>query len=207
MSKPNIEPFFDLIIKAIKKVLAVIIKGVLSPVISVLKIVAKTLVNFLADNILKPIFTPIGNALAIIVAPLKPIFGFIGKILDFIVVILRFFLGLFDMILGLPFRILGGMGLITFPDAPDPRYKNVGDLKAINKLSNSLSDMNKNFTDSATNVNKVVNQPNLIIFLTILVLAIIFIFIYYFYNEFSALIDGLFSGIKNFFYPEDVEVS
>lgn len=200
--KPNIEPFFDLIIKAVKKLLSIIIKGVLSPVLSVLKKIAKILVDFISDKILKPIFTPIGDALSFIVAPLKPLFAFIAKILDFLVSILKFLVNIIDMLLSLPFRILGGMGLITYPVAPDPRFKNLGDLNAVNKLSNSISDINSNLTDSANGVNKVVNRPNLIIFLTIIILAILFISIYYTYNQFSSIIDSVIAGIKNFFYPE-----
>jgi hypothetical protein len=163
--KPNIEPFFDLIIKAIKKVLTIILKAVLSPVLSVLRKIVKILIDFISDKILKPIFTPIGNALSFLVAPLKPLFAFIAKILDFLVSILKFLANIVDMLLSLPFRILGGMGLITYPAAPDPRFKNLGDLNAVNKLSNSISDVNSNLTDSANGVNKVVNRPNLIIFL------------------------------------------
>ena len=88
-NKPNIEPFFDLIIKAINKILTAILKGILSPVISVLKKAAKILVDFISDKILKQVFLPIGDGLLIVVAPFKPLFAFIGKILDFIVIILN----------------------------------------------------------------------------------------------------------------------
>jgi len=200
--KPNIEPFFDLIIKAVKKLVSALIKFVLSPVISVLKKIAKILVDFIADNILKPIFKPIGDALSFIVAPLKPLFAFIAKILDFLVSILKFLANIVDMLLSLPFRILGGMGLITYPAAPDPRFTNLGDLNAINKLSNTMSDVNSNLTDSANGVNRVVNQPNMIIFLTIIILAILFISLYYIYDQFGSIIDTSISTFKNFFYPD-----
>ena len=200
--RQNIEPFFDLIIKAIKKLLTIFLKAVLSPVLGVLKKIAKILVDFISDKILKPIFTPIGNALSFLVAPLKPLFAFIAKILDFLVSILKFLANIVDMLLSLPFRILGGMGLMTYPSAPDPRYKNLGDLNAVNKLSNSISDVNSNLTSAANGVNKVVNQPNLIIFLTIIILAILFISIYYIYNQFGDIIDSAIAGVKGFFYPE-----
>jgi hypothetical protein len=57
-------------------------------------------------------------------------------------------------------------------------------------------------TDTASNINKVVNQPNLIIFFTILILAILFIFLYYLYDQFGSIFDTAIAGIKSFFYPE-----
>jgi hypothetical protein len=106
------------------------------------------------------------------------------------------------MLLSLPFRILGGMGLITYPAAPDPRYNNLGDLKAVSKLSNTISDVNSNLSDSANGVNKVVNKPNMIIFLTIIILAILFISFYYMYEQFGSIIDSIMATVKRFFYPE-----
>jgi phage-related protein len=105
----KIEPFFDAIINAFKKMLFAIIKGVLSPVIDILRKLAKIVVDFIGNTILKPIFRPIGAALNILVWPLKPLFAFIGYILKFIVSIIKFLASIVDMLLSLPFRILSGM--------------------------------------------------------------------------------------------------
>jgi len=191
----QIEPFFDIIINAFKKLLFAVIKGVLSPLIKIMRKLAKIIVDFIANKVLRPIFRPIGEALKILVAPLKPIFAFIGKILDFIVTIIKFVASIIDMLLSLPFRILGGMGFIDFPPKPDEKLKNVGSLPAITQLNNTLSSVNSTFTDSASKAHQVVNRPNLIIFLTIIVLSIIFITMYFFYEEFESLTDNVIKFI------------
>lgn len=192
----NIEPFFSAILNAFKKLMYAIIKGVLSPVIKVLRKLAKIIVDFIADRVLRPIFRPIGEALKILVYPLKPLFAFVAFILDFIVIIFKFIASLIDMLLSLPFRILKGMGLITFPDPPDPNLKNVGDLPAITKIGNSIGRVNKDFTDSASKAHEVINRPNLIIFSTIITLSVIFITLYYFYDHFEALVDNVIQFIQ-----------
>jgi len=201
----KIEPFFNAIINAFKKLLFAIIRGVLSPVIAVLRKLARIIVNFIGEKVLKPIFRPIGHALAILVWPLKPLFSFIGKILDFIVSIVKFLANIVDMLVTLPFRILGGMGLMTFPDPPDPRYPGINDLPGVMKVGNIVGGINKNFTDSATNVHRVVNRNNFITFLTIIILAIIFITLYYFYDQFSDMIDVGINYIKSFLTKKQVD--
>ena len=201
----KIEPFFNAIINAFKKLLFAIIRGVLSPVIAVLRKLARIIVNFIGEKVLKPIFRPIGHALAILVWPLKPLFSFIGKILDFIVSIVKFIANILDMLVTLPFRIFGGMGFMDFPDPPDPRYPGINDLPGVMKVGNIVGGINKNFTDSATNVHRVVNRNNFITFLTIIILAIIFITLYYFYDHFSDMLDVGINYIKSFLNKKPVE--
>jgi hypothetical protein len=198
----TIEPFFDMIINAVKKLIFALLKAVLSPVIDVLKKLAKIVVDFIANKVLKPIFRPIGAALTILVWPLKPLFAFIGKILEFIVTIIRFIASIIDMIISLPFRILSGMGLVTFPDPPNDQYKNIGQLDGVNKVANIVRDVNLTFTESASKVSTVVNKGNLITFLSIVVLSIIFISLYYFYEEFNSILDEIVKFIKNTLYPK-----
>ena len=198
----KIEPFFNLIISAIKKLITTLLKLVLSPVIAALKKVVRILIDFIANKVLKPIFRPIGQALSILLWPLKPLFSFIGKILDFIVSIIKFVLSIIDMVISLPFRILSGMGIITFPDPPNDEYRNFGDLDGVNKVANIVRDVNLTFTESASKVNTVINKSNLVIFITIVVLAIIFISIYYFYEQFNTLVDLVINFFKNILYPQ-----
>lgn len=200
----KIEPFFDAIINAVKKLIYAIVKAVLSPVISVLRKLARIIVDFVANKVLKPIFRPIGKVLTILVWPLKPLFAFIGKILEFIVTIIRFVANILDMIISLPFRILGGMGLMKFPDDPDPKYKGLTSLNGVTKVANIVGGVNKTFTESAGNVNRIINKQNLILFLTIVVIAVIFISLYYFYEEFNVILDEIMKFFKNLFYPKDV---
>jgi hypothetical protein len=196
----QIEPFFDLILKALKKVFIAIIKGVCQPVIAIMRRIARIIVDFIANTILRPIFRPIGQALKILVLPFKPIFAFIGKILDFIVSIIKFIATVIDMILSLPFRILGGIGLITYPDPPDPRLTNLSDLKAITKMSNVVGNINSTLTDSAKDAGKVINKPNMIIFFTILTLSLIFLMMYFFYEQFGDLVNGILGFFLKLLY-------
>jgi hypothetical protein len=191
----KIEPFFDAIINAIKKILATILKAVLSPIINILKKLAKIIVDFVADKVLKPIFNPIGEFLVLLVSPLKPLFAFIGKMLDFIVLIAKFFLKVLDMILSLPFKIMENLGLIQKVDGKE----------AIDRISDSIGNVNSSFVDTANSVPQVVNKPNTKIFLTIVVLSIIFISIYYFYDSFTPIFDETYKMINGFFYPKVVE--
>lgn len=196
-----IEPFFDLIIKAFMSILTAILKGILSPVLSILKKLAKILVDFVAEKVLMPIFRPIGEILKIFVSPLRPLFAFIGKIIEFIVSIIRFVAKTVDMILSLPFLLLGtnGLGLIKFPDESNQDFK---DLKAVSKLGSTVRDVNLIFTDSASSVNKVVNRPNLIIFLTILVLSVILITLYFFYDQFNSIVDEIVKFVRAALYKK-----
>jgi len=196
-----IEPFFDLIIKAIKSILTAILKGIMSPILSILRKLAKILVDFVAEKVLMPIFKPVGEVLKIIVSPLRPLFAFIGKILEFIVSIIRFVAKTLDMILSLPFLLLGtnGLGLITFPDEKNQDFK---DLKAVSKLGSTVKDLNYMFTDSASSVNKVVNKPNLIIFITVIVLALILITSYFFYEQFNSVVDVIVRFARAVLYPK-----
>jgi len=201
--KTKIEPFFDAIINGIKQFLFAILKGVLSPVIDILKRVARIVVDFIANKILRPIFRPIGVVLSLFVAPLKPLFDFIGKILSFIVIIIKLILNFVDMILSLPFRILGGLGLITYPEkSRDSNYKDLNELQGVMKMSIIVDDLNDSMVDSANKVNKVINKPNLILFATIVVLSIIFISCYYFYDEFNSIVDKFIIFIKSLLYPK-----
>jgi hypothetical protein len=197
----TIEPFFDLIIKAFMSILTAILKGILSPVLAILKKLAKILVDFVADKVLMPIFRPIGEVLKIFVSPLRPLFAFIGKIIEFIVSIIRFVAKIVDMILSLPFLLLGtnGLGLIKFPDDGDQDFK---DLKAVSKLGSTVRDVNLIFTDSASSVNKVVNKPNLIIFLTIIVLSVILITLYFFYDQFNSIVDEIVKFVRAALYKK-----
>ena len=191
----KIEPFFDAIINAIKKILATILKAVLSPIINILKKLAKIIVDFIADKVLKPIFNPIGEFFVLLVSPLKPLFAFIGKMLDFIVLIVKFFLKILDMVLSLPFKIMENLGLIQKVDGKE----------AIDRISDSIGNVNSSFVDTANSVPKVVNKPNMKIFLTIVVLSIIFISIYYFYDSFTPIFDETYKLINGFFYPKAAE--
>lgn len=191
----KIEPFFNEIINAIKKVIAMILKAVLSPIINILKKLAKIIVDFVADKILKPIFNPIGEFFVILVSPLKPLFAFIGKILDFIVLIVKFFLKIIDMILNLPFKIMENLGIIQKVDGKE----------AIDRITDSIGNVNSSFVDTANSVPQVVNKPNSKIFLTIMVLSIIFISIYYFYESFTPIFDETYKLINGFFYPKAAE--
>lgn len=191
----KIEPFFDAIINAIKKILATILKAVLSPIINILKKLAKIIVDFIADKVLKPIFNPIGEFFVLLVSPLKPLFAFIGKMLDFIVLIAKFFLKILDMVLSLPFKIMENLGLIQKVDGKE----------AIDRISDSIGNVNSSFVDTANSVPKVVNKPNMKIFLTIVVLSIIFISIYYFYDSFTPIFDETYKLINGFFYPKAAE--
>jgi hypothetical protein len=197
----NIEPFFDLIIKAFMSLLDAILMGILSPVIAILKKLAQILVSFVAEKVLMPIFKPIGAVLKIFVSPLRPLFAFIGKILEFIVSIIRFVAKTIDMILSLPFLLLGtnGLGLIRFPDESNQDFK---DLKAVSKLGSTVRDVNLIFTDSASSVNKVINKPNLIIFFTIIVLAVILITLYFFYDQFNSIVDEIVKFVRAVLYKK-----
>jgi hypothetical protein len=200
----KIEPFFDLIINALKKLLVMIIKGVMSPVIAAMRKVIMIVVNFISGIILKPIARIVGKAIAIILWPLKPIFLFISWILEFILAIIRLFANLIDMFLTLPFRLLGAVGFITFPDeVREDRYKEVKDLKGIMKFSNMIDDINSSMIDSAKEAHKVINKPNLTIGLTILTLSIIFITFYNFYDQFNTLIDEIIKFIQWIFSKKD----
>ena len=106
------------------------------------------------------------------------------------------------MVISLPFRILSGIGLVTFPDPPNDQYKNIGQLDGVNKVANIVRDVNLTFTESASKVNTVVNKGNLITFLSIVVLSIIFISLYYFYEEFNSILDEVVKFVKNTLYPK-----
>jgi hypothetical protein len=202
-NKNRIEPFFNSIINSIKQFLFTILRGVLSPIIDILKKMSRIVVDFIANKVLRPIFRPIGVVLSLFVAPLKPLFSFIGKILSFIVIIIKLILNFIDMILSLPFRILGGLGLITYPEkSRDSNYKDLNELQGVMKISNIVDDLNDSMVDSANKVNKVINKPNLILFVTIIVLSIIFISCYYFYDEFNSIVDKLLTFIKSLLYPK-----
>lgn len=190
----KIEPFFDAIINAFKKLLFAIIKGVLSPVIKVLKKIAKIIVDFVAEKVLKPIFMPIGVALEIIVFPLKLLFAFIGKILDFIVLIIKFVFKIINTVFGLPFKILEGMGIL----APQPK-------EPLDRIADNIGSMNSMFTESSNNVDKVINKPNMKIFLTIITLSIIFISLYYFYQDFDIYFEKIGNFFDSIFYPSKEE--
>jgi len=195
----TIEPFFDLIIKAFMSLLTAILKGIMSPILSILRKLAKILVDFISVKILLPIFKPIGNVLKIFVSPLRPLFAFIGKILEFIVSIIRFVAKTIDMILSLPFLLLGSIGLITFPDDKNTDFK---DLKAVSKLGSMVKDVNLIFTDSASSVNKVINKPNLIISLTVVVLSVALIALYFFYDQFNSVVDEVVKFARAVLYKE-----
>jgi len=197
----TIEPFFDLIIKAFMSILTGILKGIMSPILSILRKLAKILVDFIAVKVLMPIFKPIGEVLKILVSPLRPLFAFIGKILEFIVSIIRFVAKTVDMVLSLPFLLLGtnGLGLIRFPDESNQDFK---DLKAVSKLGSTVKDVNLIFTDSASSVNKVVNKPNLIIFFTIIVLSVILITLYFFYDQFNSIVDEIVKFVRAILYKK-----
>jgi hypothetical protein len=94
------------------------------------------------------------------------------------------------------------IGFIQYPDPPDPKYKDIGYLKAVTKIGNIVDSINTTFTDSASNVNKVVNKPNLVIFITIVILSIILISLYYFYDEFNTIVDEIIKFIKSVLYPK-----
>jgi hypothetical protein len=198
-----IETFFNSIINGVKKLINSAIEWVLKPVANALRSVIRKVTDFIANKILRPIFRPIGVVLSLFVAPLKPLFSFIGKILSFLVLILKLILNIIDMILSLPFRILGSLGIITYPEpARDSKYKDINELNGVMKLSNIVSDVNDSMIDSANKVNKVVNKPNLILFATIIVLSIIFISCYYFYDEFNSIVDRFINFIKSLLYPK-----
>jgi len=190
----TIEPFFDQIISAIKKVLFAIIKGILSPVINVLKKLAKIIVDFIAEKVLKPIFTPIGIALEVVVFPLKLLFAFIGKILDFIVLIIKFIFKIINTVLSLPFKILESIGIISRLNK-----------EPLDTISDNIGSVSGMFTESANNVNKVINKNNMKIFLTILVLSIFFISIYYFYEDFDIIFEKISNFFNSVFYPSKEE--
>ena len=99
------------------------------------------------------------------------------------------------MVLSLPFKIMENLGLIQKVDGKE----------AIDRISDSIGNVNSSFVDTANSVPKVVNKPNMKIFLTIVVLSIIFISIYYFYDSFTPIFDETYKLINGFFYPKAAE--
>lgn len=198
----KIEPFFDLIINALKKVLIAIIKGVMSPVIAAMRKVIDIVIGFIKNTIITPIANVLGKIIRTIFRPLKPFFVFISWILEFIVSIIRLILNIIDMIITLPFRIFGSLGLITFPEpVREERYKSVKDLSGIMKTSYMLEDVNKSIVNAAGDMHNVLSRRNVIVMLTIVVLSIIFITFYIFYDEFNTVVDEVIKFIKMVLYP------
>jgi hypothetical protein len=181
--KVIIEPFFGAILNAIMSIFNPIIEGILTPIINALTAVVQIIVDFVSQNVIKPIVgNIIGYPLVAVVYIAKPFLIAIGKVLDFFVTVIYFVFSIFDMLLTLPLKFLQVLGIINAP-------KSDAALKGLSQLTSVISDINNGSRESSANVTMVINKNNFSILATAIVFAAVLL-IYFFFKDTFKLYKG-----------------